>query len=47
MMLWALCFEFFNNWLRIFVMFADVDMCKTVLIAGESTDYRVLCSYFY
>ena len=29
------------------MMFVDVDMCKTVLIAGESTDYEVLSSNFY
>ena len=29
------------------MMFVDVDVCKTVLIAGESTDYGVLSSNFY
>ena len=31
-------FFIFKDRLRIFVMFVNVDMCKTVLIAGESTD---------
>ena len=31
-------FLIFKDCLRIFVMFVNVDMCKTVLIAGESTD---------
>ena len=29
-------FLIFKDFLRIFVMFVNVDMCKTVLIAGES-----------
>ena len=28
----------FKDCLRIFVTFVNVDMCKTVLIAGDSTD---------
>ena len=28
-------------------MFVDVDMCKTLVIAGESTDYGILSSNFY
>ena len=27
-------------------MFVDVDMCKTVLIAGESTDYEFSAAIF-
>ena len=38
MKLWGLFFLIFKDCLRIFVMFVNVDMCKTVLIAGESTD---------
>ena len=40
-------FWVFKGCLRIFVMFVDVDMCKTVLIAGESTYCGVLSSNFY
>ena len=38
MKLWGVFFLIFKDCLRIFVMFVNVDMCKTVLIAGESTD---------
>ena len=38
MKLWGLFFWIFKDCLRIFVMFVNVDMCKTVLIAGESSD---------
>ena len=38
MKFWGLFFFIFKDCLRIFVMFVNVDMCKTVLIAGESTD---------
>ena len=38
MKLWGLFFLIFKDCLRIFVMFVNVDMRKTVLIAGESTD---------
>ena len=31
-------FLIFKDCLRIFVIFVNVDMCKTVLIAGEGTD---------
>ena len=31
-------FLIFKDCLRIFVMFVNVDMCKTVLNAGENTD---------
>ena len=31
-------FFIFKDRLRIFVMFVNMDMCKTVLIAGESKD---------
>ena len=31
-------FLIFKDCLRIFVMFVNVDMCKTVLIAGETRD---------
>ena len=31
-------FSKFKDCLRIFVMFVNVDMCKTFLIAGKSTD---------
>ena len=37
MKLWRLFFWSFKDCLKIFVMFVNVDMCKTVLIAGEST----------
>ena len=37
MKLWVFFFLIFKDCLRIFVMFVNVDMCKTVLIAGEST----------
>ena len=43
MKLWGLFFLIFKDCLRIFVMFVNVEMCKTTLIAGESID----CSYFY
>ena len=33
-----LFFWVFKDCLRIFVMFVNVEMCKIVLIAGESTD---------
>ena len=38
MKLWGLFFLIFKDCLRIFVMFLNVYMCKTVLIAGDSTD---------
>ena len=38
MKLWGLFFLVFKDCLRTFVMFVNVDMCKIVLIAGESTD---------
>ena len=38
MKLWGLFFLIFKDCLRIFVMFVNVDMWKTVLIEGESTD---------
>ena len=38
MKLRGLFFRIFKDCLRIFVMFVNMDMCKTVLIAGESTD---------
>ena len=37
MKLWGLFFFNFKDCLRILVMFVNVDMCKTVLMAGEST----------
>ena len=50
MKLWGLFFLTFKDCLRIFVMFVNVDMCKTVLIAGESTDsatiFIVLLKFF-
>ena len=46
MKLWGLFFGDFKDCLRIFVMFVDVDMCKTVLIAGESTDYEFTAAIF-
>ena len=36
------CFFIFKDCLQIFVMFFNVDMCKTALIAGESTDYAII-----
>ena len=38
MKLWGLLFWIFKDFLRIFVMLVNVDMCKTVLIVGDSTD---------
>ena len=38
MKLWGLFVRIFKDCLRIFVMFVNMDMCKTVLIVGESTD---------
>ena len=39
MKLWVFFFFLiFKDRLRIFQMFVNVDMCKTVLIAGDSTD---------
>ena len=35
-------FFIFKDCLRILVMFFNVDMCKTALIAGESTDYAII-----
>ena len=35
-------FLIFKDCLRIFVMFVNVDMCKTVLIAGETTDFAAI-----
>ena len=29
------------------MMFVDVDVCKTLVIAGESTDYGILSTNFY
>ena len=37
MKLWGLFFLIFKDCLSIFVMFVNVDMCKIVLIASEST----------
>ena len=37
MKLWGLFFFIFKDCLRIFVMFVNVGMCKSVLIGGEST----------
>ena len=39
-------FLVFKDFVRIFVTFVDVDMCKTVLIAGESTDYEFSAATF-
>ena len=50
MKLWGLFFLIFKDCLRIFVIFVNVDMCKTFLIAGESTDsaaiFIVLLKFF-
>ena len=42
MKFWGLFFLIFKDCLRIFGMFVNVDMCKTVLIAGESTDFAAI-----
>ena len=42
MKLWGLFFLIFKDCLRIFVMFVNVDMCKTVLNARESTDFTAI-----
>ena len=38
MKFWGLFFFIFKDCLRIFVMFVNVNMCKTILNAAESTD---------
>ena len=42
MKLRGLFFRIFKDCLRIFVMFVNVDMCKTVLITGDSTDSEAI-----
>ena len=46
MKLWGLCFWDFKDCLKIYVMYVNVDMCKAVLIAGESTDYEFSVAIF-
>ena len=47
--LWScagLFFLIFKDCLRVFMMFVNVDMCESVLIASESTDYEFSAAIF-
>ena len=43
---WVAFFLVFKDCLMILVTFVNVDMCKTVLIAGESSDYEFSAAIF-